>query len=144
MTRWPLVWLGAAGAAAALAAEWMRAPSFVLAAGLVLAAAAGVAAARRAAGTVRAPGAAVVWVVRAGARGGLLATPIVHHPQVAILGVHRIEKRPVVHEDQVAIREMMYLTCSFDHRVVDGHVGAAFVESVKEYLEHPALLFVEA
>jgi len=79
-----------------------------------------------------------------GALGGILATPIINWPEVAILGVHRIEKRPVVHEDQVAIREMMYLTCSFDHRVVDGHVGAAFVESVKEYLEHPALLFVEA
>jgi len=49
-----------------------------------------------------------------------------------------------VHGEQVAIRDMMYLTCSFDHRVIDGHIGAAFVESVKEYLEHPALLFVEA
>ena len=78
-----------------------------------------------------------------GALGGILATPIINWPEVAILGVHRIEKRPVVHGDQVAIREMMYLTCSFDHRVIDGHVGAAFVESVKEYLEHPALLFVE-
>jgi pyruvate/2-oxoglutarate dehydrogenase complex dihydrolipoamide acyltransferase (E2) component len=79
-----------------------------------------------------------------GALGGILATPIINWPEVAILGVHRIEKRPVVHGEQVVIREMMYLTCSFDHRVIDGHVGAAFVESVKEYLEHPALLFVEA
>jgi pyruvate dehydrogenase E2 component (dihydrolipoamide acetyltransferase) len=78
-----------------------------------------------------------------GALGGILATPIINWPEVAILGVHRIEKRPVVHGDQVVIREMMYLTCSFDHRVIDGHVGAAFVESIKEYLEHPALLFVE-
>lgn len=79
-----------------------------------------------------------------GALGGILATPIINWPEVAILGIHRIEKRPVVHNDQVGIREMMYLTCSFDHRVIDGHVGAAFVESMKEYLEHPALLFVEA
>jgi len=79
-----------------------------------------------------------------GALGGILATPIINWPEVAILGVHRIEKRPVVHGEQVAIRDMMYLTCSFDHRVIDGHIGAAFVESVKEYLEHPALLFVEA
>ncbi|MEK6852077.1 MAG: dihydrolipoamide acetyltransferase family protein [Candidatus Thermoplasmatota archaeon] len=79
-----------------------------------------------------------------GALGGIMATPIINWPEVAILGVHRIEKRPVVRNDQVAIHEMMYLTCSFDHRVIDGHVGAAFVESVKEYLEHPALLFVEA
>ena len=79
-----------------------------------------------------------------GALGGIMATPIINWPEVAILGIHRIEKRPVVRNDQVAIHDMMYLTCSFDHRVIDGHVGAAFVESVKEYLEHPALLFVEA
>lgn len=79
-----------------------------------------------------------------GALGGILATPIINWPEVAIVGIHRIEKRPVVHGDQIAIREMMYLTCSFDHRVIDGHIGAAFVESLKEYLEHPALLFVEA
>src|SRR3990170_3557403 len=79
-----------------------------------------------------------------GALGGILATPIINWPEVAILGVHRIEKRPVVRNDQVVVHEMMYLTCSFDHRVIDGHIGAAFVESVKEYLEHPALLFVEA
>ncbi len=77
-----------------------------------------------------------------GALGGILATPIINWPEVAIVGIHRIEKRPVVHNDQVVVREMMYLTCSFDHRVIDGHVGAAFVESLKEYLEHPALLFV--
>jgi len=79
-----------------------------------------------------------------GALGGIMATPIINWPEVAILGVHRIEKRPVVRNDQVVVHDMMYLTCSFDHRVIDGHVGAAFVESVKEYLEHPALLFVEA
>ncbi len=79
-----------------------------------------------------------------GALGGILATPIINWPEVAIIGVHRIEKRPVVHEDQVVVREMMYLSCSFDHRAIDGHIGAAFVESLKEYLEHPALLFVEA
>jgi len=78
-----------------------------------------------------------------GALGGILATPIINWPEVAIVGIHRIEKRPVVHNDQVVVREMMYLTCSFDHRVIDGHIGAAFVESLKEYLEHPALLFVE-
>ena len=79
-----------------------------------------------------------------GALGGILATPIINWPEVAIVGIHRIEKRPVVHDDQIVVREMMYLTCSFDHRAIDGHIGAAFVESLKEYLEHPALLFVEA
>jgi pyruvate dehydrogenase E2 component (dihydrolipoamide acetyltransferase) len=77
-----------------------------------------------------------------GKDGGILATPIINWPEVAILGVHRIEKRPVVRNDQVVIREMMYLSCSFDHRVIDGHVGAAFVQNVRNSLEHPALLFV--
>ena len=78
-----------------------------------------------------------------GKEGGILATPIINWPEVAILGVHKIEKRPVVRDDQIAIREMMYLSCSFDHRVIDGHVGAAFVQSVRNYLEHPATIFVE-
>ena len=79
-----------------------------------------------------------------GPLGGILATPIINWPEVAIIGIHRIEKRAVVREDRIEVREMMYLTCSFDHRVIDGHVGAAFVETLKEYLEHPALLFMEA
>src|SRR6266581_162000 len=78
-----------------------------------------------------------------GKEGGILATPIINWPEVAILGIHKIEKRPVVRDDQIAIREMMYMSCSFDHRVVDGHVGAAFVQSVRNYLEHPATIFVE-
>jgi len=78
-----------------------------------------------------------------GKEGGILATPIINWPEVAILGVHKIEKRPVVRNDQIVIREMMYLSCSFDHRVIDGHVGAGFVQSVRNYLEHPALLFVD-
>jgi len=77
-----------------------------------------------------------------GREGGILATPIINWPEVAILGIHKIEKRPVVRNDQIVIREMMYLSCSFDHRVIDGHVGAAFVQSVRNFLEHPALLFV--
>ncbi len=78
-----------------------------------------------------------------GKEGGILATPIINWPEVAILGVHKIEKRPVVRDDHIVAREMMYVSCSFDHRVIDGHVGAAFVQSVKGYLEHPAMLFVE-
>jgi pyruvate dehydrogenase E2 component (dihydrolipoamide acetyltransferase) len=76
-----------------------------------------------------------------GKEGGILATPIINWPEVAILGIHKIEKRPVVRNDQIVIRDMMYLSCSFDHRVIDGHVGAAFVQSVRNSLEHPALLF---
>jgi len=77
-----------------------------------------------------------------GKEGGILATPIINWPEVAILGIHKIEKRPVVRDDHVVIRDMMYLSCSFDHRVIDGHVGAAFVQSVRNHLEHPATIFV--
>ncbi len=77
-----------------------------------------------------------------GKEGGILATPIINWPEAAIIGIHKIEKRPVVRNDQIVIREMMYLSCSFDHRVIDGHVGAAFVQTLVKYLEHPALLFV--
>jgi pyruvate dehydrogenase E2 component (dihydrolipoamide acetyltransferase) len=77
-----------------------------------------------------------------GKAGGLLATPIINWPEVAIIGVHKIEKRPVVRNDQVVIREMMNLSCTFDHRVIDGHVGAAFVQTLVKYLDHPALLFM--
>ncbi len=77
-----------------------------------------------------------------GKEGGILATPIINWPEVAILGVHKIEKRPVVRDDHIVVRDMMYMSCSFDHRVIDGHVGAAFVQTVRNYLEHPAMLFV--
>jgi len=77
-----------------------------------------------------------------GPKGGMFATPIINHPEVGIVGIHKIEKRPVVHNETIVIREMMYLSCSFDHRVVDGHIGANFVQTVKDYLEHPALLFL--
>lgn len=78
-----------------------------------------------------------------GEKSGLLATPIINHPEVAILGVHRIRKRPVVVEDQIAIREMMYLSLSFDHRVIDGAVGAEFTYALIGLLERPELLFLE-
>ncbi|MCI4371126.1 MAG: 2-oxo acid dehydrogenase subunit E2 [Thermoplasmata archaeon] len=78
-----------------------------------------------------------------GKDGGILATPIINWPEVAILGIHKIEKRPIVRDEQITIRDMMYLSCSFDHRVIDGHVGAAFVQSVRKYLEHPATIFVD-
>ena len=78
-----------------------------------------------------------------GQLGGLLATPIINHPEVAILGVHRMRKRPVVKDDQVVVREMMYLSLSFDHRVIDGLIGAEFTYALIRYLEHPELLFLE-
>jgi len=79
-----------------------------------------------------------------GQMGGLMATPIINHPEVAILGVHKMRKRPVVNDDeQVVVRDMMYLSLSFDHRVIDGAIGAEFTYALIRYLEHPELLFLE-
>lgn len=81
-------------------------------------------------------------VTSLGVLGGLAATPIINHPEVAILGVHRAYDRPVVRNNQVAIRHMVNLSASFDHRVVDGADGAALIQAVKTMLEHPALIFL--
>jgi len=78
-----------------------------------------------------------------GAQGGLFATPIINFPEVAILGVHRIRPTPVVRDGQIVARDVMHLSLSFDHRVVDGHIGAAFAYAVIAYLEDPNLLFME-
>ncbi len=72
--------------------------------------------------------------------GGILATPIINHPEVAILGVHKIAKRPVVREGQIVIRDVAHLSISLDHRVVDGAVGAEFMNLLIRHLEHPGLL----
>lgn len=80
-------------------------------------------------------------ITTTGAFGGLLATPIVHHPQVAILGVHAVTPKPVVRDGQIVIREMTNLSLSLDHRVVDGDVGARFLYDViarLERVEEPA------
>ena len=78
-----------------------------------------------------------------GTMGGMFATPVINYPEVAIVGIHKIEQRPVVHEGQIVIRDRMYLSLSFDHRVVDGAVGAEFTQYVKRFLENPALLFIQ-
>jgi pyruvate dehydrogenase E2 component (dihydrolipoamide acetyltransferase) len=78
-----------------------------------------------------------------GAQAGLFATPIINFPEVAILGVHKIKSKPVVRAGQIAIGDVMLLSLSFDHRLVDGHVGAAFAYEVIEYLEHPERLLLE-
>jgi 2-oxoisovalerate dehydrogenase E2 component (dihydrolipoyl transacylase) len=78
-----------------------------------------------------------------GALGGIVSTPVINHPEVAIVGVNRMAQRPVVRSGAVVVRRMMNLSSSFDHRVVDGAYGAGFVQRVRELLEHPALLFVE-
>ena len=82
-------------------------------------------------------------VTSLGADGGLFATPILNFPEVGILGVHQIKKKPVVKDDQIVIGEVMLLSLSFDHRIVDGHIGAAFAYDVIRWLEDPEGLFLE-
>jgi pyruvate dehydrogenase E2 component (dihydrolipoamide acetyltransferase) len=82
-------------------------------------------------------------VTNVGGIGGMFATPIINYPEVAILGVHKITKRPVVKDNQIVVREMTYLSLSFDHRVLDGAMAAHFVNAIKQYLEDPKLLLLE-
>lgn len=81
-------------------------------------------------------------VTSPGPFGGLMATPIILHPQSAILGVHRAVDRPVVRDGQVVIRKIMNLSVSFDHRILDGLTAAKFTLEIATALEHPALLEV--
>ena len=75
--------------------------------------------------------------------GSLLSTPILNPPQSGILGMHKIEKRPVVVDDQIVMRPMMYVAVSYDHRLVDGEQAVTFLVRVKERLEDPARLLLE-
>ena len=74
---------------------------------------------------------------RSAQQGGLFATPIINFPEVGILGVHQIKQKPVVRDGQIVIGDVMLLSLSFDHRIVDGHVGAAFAYDIIGYLEDP-------
>jgi pyruvate dehydrogenase E2 component (dihydrolipoamide acetyltransferase) len=76
-------------------------------------------------------------VTSTGAKGGVLATPIIHHPQVAILGVHEVKPKPAVVDGKIVARDLGNLSLALDHRVVDGAVGAEFLYAVIERLEHP-------
>ncbi|HYM73143.1 MAG TPA: 2-oxo acid dehydrogenase subunit E2, partial [Stellaceae bacterium] len=77
-----------------------------------------------------------------GRLGGLAATPIINRPEVAVVGVNRIDERPVVRGGQIVVRKMMNLSSSFDHRIVDGWEAASFIATVKGQLEQPATLFI--
>ncbi|GAC1324309.1 MAG: dihydrolipoamide acetyltransferase family protein [Collimonas sp.] len=83
-----------------------------------------------------------ITITSLGALGGLVSTPVINHPEVAIVGVNRIIERPVIRDNTVVARKMMNLSSSFDHRVVDGLDAAEFVQSLRAYLESPATLFV--
>ena len=78
-----------------------------------------------------------------GVYGSLLSTPILNTPQSAILGMHKIEKRPVVIDDEVVIRPMMYVALSYDHRIVDGREAVTFLKRIKECVENPERIMME-
>ena len=82
-------------------------------------------------------------ITNGGVYGSLLSTPILNAPQSGILGMHRIEERPVVRDGQVVARPMMYLALSYDHRIVDGKEAVAFLVRVKECLEDPQRFLLE-
>jgi 2-oxoglutarate dehydrogenase E2 component (dihydrolipoamide succinyltransferase) len=78
-----------------------------------------------------------------GVFGSLLSTPILNPPQSAVLGLHKIQDRPVAENGQVVIRPMMYLALSYDHRIIDGREAVSFLRVVKEAMEEPARLLLE-
>ncbi|MDY6790590.1 MAG: 2-oxoglutarate dehydrogenase complex dihydrolipoyllysine-residue succinyltransferase [Thermodesulfobacteriota bacterium] len=82
-------------------------------------------------------------ITNGGVFGSLMSTPILNTPQSAILGMHRIEKRPVVVDDEIAIRPMMYVALSYDHRIVDGREAVTFLKSIKEFVENPERIIME-
>jgi len=84
-----------------------------------------------------------ITITSLGALGGIVTTPVINHPEVAIIGVNKLVERPMVKNGQIVVRKMMNLSSSFDHRVVDGYDAAAFIQRVKGMLEHPAALFIE-
>jgi pyruvate dehydrogenase E2 component (dihydrolipoamide acetyltransferase) len=88
-------------------------------------------------------GGSTFTITSLGALGGIVATPIVNYPEVAILAIHKITKRPVVIDDKIVIRDMMNLSLSVDHRLVDGYDAATFVAEMKASLETPGLIFLD-
>lgn len=82
-------------------------------------------------------------ITNGGVFGSLLATPIINPPQTGILGMHKIEERPIVEKGEIVIRPMMYLALSYDHRLIDGKDSVQFLVSVKELLEEPSRLLLQ-
>jgi len=83
-----------------------------------------------------------ITITSLGTLGGVVHTPIINHPEVAIIGPNKIADRVVVKDGQMVVRKMMNLSSSFDHRIVDGHDAAVFVQRIKGLLEHPATLWM--
>ncbi|WP_016744790.1 dihydrolipoamide acetyltransferase family protein [Rhizorhabdus wittichii] len=86
---------------------------------------------------------ATITITSLGTLGGVTSTPIVNHPEVAIIGPNKLVERPTVQGSFVTVRKMMNLSSSFDHRIVDGYDAALFVQQLKRLLEHPALIFMD-
>src|SRR6478672_7871175 len=82
-------------------------------------------------------------ITNGGVFGSLISTPIINYPQVAILGLHKTQDRPVAVNGQVVIRPMMYTALSYDHRVIDGQQAVLFLVRVKELMEDPATMLVD-
>ncbi len=83
-----------------------------------------------------------ITITSLGRLGGIASTPIINAPEVAIIGLNKSVERPVVRQGAVAIRRIMNLSSSFDHRFVDGYDAAAMIQALKELLEHPAMIFI--
>jgi 2-oxoglutarate dehydrogenase E2 component (dihydrolipoamide succinyltransferase) len=81
-------------------------------------------------------------ITNGGVFGSLISTPIINYPQVGILGLHKIQDRPVVVDGQVVVRPMMYVALSYDHRIIDGQQAVLFLVRVKELMEDPASMLV--
>ena len=88
-------------------------------------------------------GGSTFTITSLGAQGGLFATPILNFPEVGILGVHQMKEKPIVKDGQIVIGNVMLLSLSFDHRIIDGHVGAAFAYEVIGFLQDPERLFLD-
>jgi 2-oxoglutarate dehydrogenase E2 component (dihydrolipoamide succinyltransferase) len=82
-------------------------------------------------------------ITNGGVFGSLLSTPIINYPQVGILGLHKIQDRPVVIDRKIEIRPMMYVALSYDHRIIDGQHAVQFLVRVKELMEDPALMVLD-
>ncbi len=87
-------------------------------------------------------GGSTITLTSLGALGGIVSTPVINRPEVAIVGVNRIVERPAVVDGRIEVRKLMNLSSSFDHRVVDGHDAARFIQAVKRLVETPALLLL--
>ena len=84
-----------------------------------------------------------ITITSLGKLGGIASTPVINMPEVGIIGVNRAVDRPAVHNGQIAVRTLMNLSSSFDHRFVDGYDAAAMIQRIREMLEHPGALFVD-